>query len=108
MAIGLFVAFTSSRKVNTMVTDVSRSMNFSMVPRSNPTDSRDKPFDMPRQGEDSRLDVAKRDQAGSGALYLSRCTDASWLAVDLRQEESLNRFAVGATGMLHWSSGGKS
>ena len=36
-------------------------MNFSMVPRDNPTDNPNRPFDRPRSGESSRLTVAKRE-----------------------------------------------
>lgn len=53
---------------------------------------------------DGVLDIVKQNQSGSGALYLSRCTDASWLMVDLLQEDSLNRFAVGATVRV-WADG---
>ncbi len=52
---------------------------------------------------DGVLDVAKRDQDGSGVLYLSECTDAAWLEVHLRQERR-NRFAVGATVRV-WADG---
>lgn len=51
---------TESQRV-LFVLDVSRSMNFAMVPRKNPNDDRSRPFDMPQEGEDSRLDVAKRE-----------------------------------------------
>jgi hypothetical protein len=53
---------------------------------------------------DGVLDVAKRDLTGSGALYLSSCTSASWLEVDLRQEDAPNGFAVGATVRV-WADG---
>ncbi len=53
---------------------------------------------------DGVLDIAKRDQAGSGALYLSECTGAAWLAVDLRQDDTPNGFAVGATVRV-WAGG---
>ncbi|MFT7670542.1 MAG: hypothetical protein ACI8X5_003251 [Planctomycetota bacterium] len=41
------------------VVDLSGSMNFSMIPRNNPEDTRGKTPDMPRDGERSRLDEAR-------------------------------------------------
>ncbi len=51
---------TKSQRV-LFVLDVSRSMNFSMVPRDNPTDDPNRDPDWPQEGEDSRLEVAKRE-----------------------------------------------
>jgi hypothetical protein len=50
---------TESRKV-LFVLDLSGSMNFSMVPRNSPSDEDPRNPDMPRDGESSRLDEAKR------------------------------------------------
>lgn len=50
---------TDSQKV-LFVLDLSGSMNFSMVPRDNPTDERGREFDMPQGDEISRLTAAKR------------------------------------------------
>jgi Mg-chelatase subunit ChlD len=41
------------------VLDLSGSMNFSMIPRDNPTDEPGRGYDMPRDGELSRLQEAK-------------------------------------------------
>jgi len=49
---------TESERV-LFVLDLSGSMEFSMVPRDNPDDDPNKPYDMPRDGEHSRLDEAK-------------------------------------------------
>ena len=51
---------TDSRRVM-FVLDLSGSMNFAMVPRDNPDDDPQKPYDMPRKDEFSRLDVAKTE-----------------------------------------------
>jgi len=53
---------TESQRV-LFVLDVSGSMNFSMVPRNNPNDdtSNGRQPDLPQEGEDSRLAVAKRE-----------------------------------------------
>lgn len=51
---------TESERV-LFVLDLSGSMNFSMVPRNNPNDDPGKPFDMPRKGELSRLEAARRE-----------------------------------------------
>jgi DNA-directed RNA polymerase subunit L len=61
-AVGLtfFGISTTSQRV-LFVLDLSGSMEFSMVPRDNPTDDPNRPYDMPRTGELSRLTVAKRD-----------------------------------------------
>jgi HEAT repeat protein len=56
-----FFGITTESQRVLFVLDLSGSMDFSMVPKNNPDDSRDKPFDMPEPGEPSRLDVAKRD-----------------------------------------------
>jgi hypothetical protein len=50
---------SDSRRV-LFVLDLSGSMEFSMVPRKNPTDDPGKPYDRPRKGEISRLTAAKR------------------------------------------------
>jgi hypothetical protein len=60
LGVTFFGVKTESQRV-LFVLDVSGSMNFSMVPRDNPDDSQGRPFDMPRDGEDSRLAVAKRE-----------------------------------------------
>jgi len=60
LGVTFFGIKTESQRV-LFVFDVSGSMNFSMVPRSNPTDDMSRPPDMPREGEDSRLEVAKRE-----------------------------------------------
>lgn len=49
---------TESERV-LFVLDLSGSMEFAMVPRDNPDDDPGRPFDMPRDGENSRLDEAK-------------------------------------------------
>lgn len=51
---------TESQRV-LFVFDVSRSMNFAMVPRNNPNDDMGREPDWPGAGEDSRLDAAKRE-----------------------------------------------
>ncbi|MEM7309333.1 MAG: HEAT repeat domain-containing protein [Planctomycetota bacterium] len=51
---------TESEKV-LFVLDISGSMNFAMVPRNNPNDDPGRPYDMPEDGEDSRLDIAKQE-----------------------------------------------
>jgi HEAT repeat protein len=51
---------TESQRV-LFVLDVSGSMNFSMVPRNNPNDDMSRDPDMPQNGEDSRLQAAKRE-----------------------------------------------
>ena len=51
---------TESQRV-LFVLDVSLSMTFSMVPHGNPDDGDGRRPDMPREGEDSRIDVAKRE-----------------------------------------------
>ena len=60
LGVTFFGIKTESQRV-LFIFDVSGSMTFSMVPRNNPNDDRNKPYDMPRPGEDSRLDVAKRE-----------------------------------------------
>lgn len=50
---------TDSRRV-LFVLDLSGSMTFSMTPHDNPDDDPNKPYDMPREGEISRLTAAKR------------------------------------------------
>ena len=59
LGVTFFGIETDSQKV-LFVLDLSGSMNFSMVARDNPTDDRSKPFDMPQEGEISRLSAAKR------------------------------------------------
>jgi len=49
---------TDSERV-LFVLDLSGSMNFSMVPRSNPDDDMSRPTDDPQEGEQSRLEAAK-------------------------------------------------
>jgi len=51
---------TDSRRVM-FVLDLSGSMNFAMIPRDNPDDDPQKPYDMPGKDEFSRLDVAKTE-----------------------------------------------
>ncbi|MEW6072539.1 MAG: HEAT repeat domain-containing protein [Planctomycetota bacterium] len=60
LGVTFFGIRTESQRVLFLL-DVSGSMDFSMVPRDNPTDDPGRPFDLPRAGEDSRLDVAKRE-----------------------------------------------
>jgi HEAT repeat protein len=51
---------TESQRI-LFVLDLSGSMDFAMVPKSNPDDDPGKPYDYPEEGESSRLQVAKRD-----------------------------------------------
>jgi len=65
---------TESQRV-LFVLDLSGSMQFSMVPKNNPNDDPGRPYDLPGQGEMSRLEAAKRDLAKAvgglrdGALF---------------------------------------
>ena len=47
--------------------------------------------------QDGWLDLVKRDVFGPDLMYLSRCGDAHWLEIALRDDGSLNTRAVGAT-----------
>lgn len=58
--VSFFGIDTESTKV-LFVLDLSGSMNFAMIPRNNPDDDPNRPYDEPRDGEESRLQVAKRD-----------------------------------------------
>jgi hypothetical protein len=58
MGVSFFGIRTESQRV-LFVLDVSGSMDFAMVPRDNPTDDPQKPFDEPGQNEQSRLEVAR-------------------------------------------------
>ena len=60
MGVTFFGISTTSQRV-LFVLDLSGSMGFSMVPRHNPNDERGIPYDMPRDGEPSRLEAARRD-----------------------------------------------
>lgn len=60
LGVTFFGIKTASQRV-LVILDVSGSMAFSMVPRNNPNDRQGVPPDMPRDGEDSRLAVAKRE-----------------------------------------------
>jgi hypothetical protein len=60
LGLTFFGITTESQRV-LFILDVSGSMNFSMVARDNPTDEPDKPYDMPRSNEVSRLVAAKKD-----------------------------------------------
>jgi hypothetical protein len=60
LGVTFFGIKTTSQRVLVLF-DVSGSMNYSMVPRGNPTDQRGQPPDLPREGEDSRLEAAKRE-----------------------------------------------
>jgi cell division septum initiation protein DivIVA len=61
-AMSFFGIETESRRV-LFVLDLSGSMNFAMLPKSNPEDDPGRPYDMPAKGEPSRLEAAKRDLA---------------------------------------------
>ncbi len=56
----LFGIHTTSRSV-VFLLDLSGSMRHAMIARTNPTDDPRVPPDLPLDGEDSRLDVAKRE-----------------------------------------------
>lgn len=58
--VSFFGISTESQRV-LFVLDLSGSMKFSMSPKSNPNDDPNRPYDMPGEGETSRLDAAKRD-----------------------------------------------
>jgi HEAT repeat protein len=60
VAVTFFGIKTESQRV-LFVLDVSGSMRFSMVPRNNPNDDPSREYDMPQEGEESRLEVAKRE-----------------------------------------------
>ncbi len=53
------ISTTSQRVI--FIVDLSGSMEFSMVPRNNPNDDPNRPFDLPRGSEISRLTALKRD-----------------------------------------------
>ena len=53
---------------------------------------------------DGSLDLVKRDLNGPGVLYLSECSAAHWLRVELEQPGTANRHAVGATVRI-WADG---
>jgi hypothetical protein len=60
MGVTFFGISTESQRV-LFILDLSGSMEFSMVPRNNPDDDLGLPFDMPKHGEPSRLEAARRD-----------------------------------------------
>lgn len=45
---------------------------------------------------DGWLDLAKRDLVGPDQVFLSRCGNANWLKLELRQPETGNTYAIGA------------
>ncbi|MCP3917013.1 MAG: VWA domain-containing protein [bacterium] len=60
-AVGVtFFGITTESQRVLFVLDLSGSMKFSMVARGNPTDDPGKPYDMPREGEISRMTAARR------------------------------------------------
>ncbi|HJO26612.1 MAG: hypothetical protein CMK00_08385 [Planctomycetes bacterium] len=58
-----FFGIRSESQAVLFILDVSGSMDFSMVPRGNPTDNPRQPFDRPKEGEISRLQAASDDLA---------------------------------------------
>ncbi|MDP6520075.1 MAG: VWA domain-containing protein [Planctomycetota bacterium] len=58
-----FFGIRSESQAVLFILDVSGSMDFSMVPRNNPTDNPRQPFDRPKEGEISRLQAATDDLA---------------------------------------------
>jgi hypothetical protein len=54
---------------------------------------------------DGWLDIVKPDLSGPHMLKLSRCGEESWLRVRLRDESSMNRFAVHAEVLVTTSDG---
>ncbi|HVS12212.1 MAG TPA: VWA domain-containing protein [Planctomycetota bacterium] len=63
-AMSFFGIETESRRV-LFVLDLSGSMSFAMLPKSNPEDDPRRPYDMPAKGEPSRLEAAKKDLASA-------------------------------------------
>lgn len=62
IGVSFFGISTESQRI-LFVVDCSKSMDFSMTPKNNPTDEGGRPYDMPdtSKGEISRLTAAKRD-----------------------------------------------